>query len=121
MRLSTLHLAKGLEWDAVFLPCLNERELPSWQSIEGGSIAEERRLFYVGLTRARRHLFLSHSAAKEPSRFLAELKPAPVRAAGPEAVQGGAAAAVARRRSSPTPRRRRCARRCRRRGARAPR
>lgn len=69
------HRAKGLEFEAVFLPRLEEGELP----YRGSDPAEERRLLYVGLTRAKRHLHVSW--AQKPSRFLAELgleqKPAP--------------------------------------------
>jgi DNA helicase-2/ATP-dependent DNA helicase PcrA len=71
VHLLTLHGAKGLEFDAVFIPRLEEKELPIRQAKKPGEIAEERRLFYVGLTRAKRHLALSWGG--KPSRFLAEL------------------------------------------------
>jgi DNA helicase-2/ATP-dependent DNA helicase PcrA len=71
VHLLTLHGAKGLEFDAVFIPRLEEKELPIRQAKKPHEIAEERRLFYVGLTRAKRHLALSW--AGKPSRFLAEL------------------------------------------------
>jgi len=71
VHLLTLHGAKGLEFDAVFLPRLEERELPIRQAKLEHEVAEERRLFYVGLTRAKRHLTVSWSG--KPSRFLAEL------------------------------------------------
>lgn len=77
VRLSTLHSAKGLEWEAVFLPALADRELPWFRAIDGGAVDEERRLFYVGLTRARRHLHLSYSQDQTGSPFLAELAPRP--------------------------------------------
>ena len=81
--LATLHKAKGLEWDYVFLPSLNEGSLPSSYASAPGQIDEERRLFYVGITRARQELYLSWTKAKpgkagapwpqQPSRFLDEL------------------------------------------------
>jgi len=64
--LSTLHAAKGLEWDHVFLVSVNDGILPM-----GTEIEEERRLFYVGLTRAKRTVHLSYSG--EPSEFLSGL------------------------------------------------
>ncbi len=71
VHLLTYHRAKGLEFDAVFLPRLEERELPSKLSKTDAAIDEERRLLYVGLTRAKRHLTVTW--AGKPSRFLAEL------------------------------------------------
>jgi DNA helicase-2/ATP-dependent DNA helicase PcrA len=71
VHLLTLHRAKGLEFDAVFLPRVEEKELPVRQAKTPDAVAEERRLLYVGLTRARRHLFVTWSG--RPSRFLAEL------------------------------------------------
>ncbi|MDQ3389545.1 MAG: ATP-dependent helicase, partial [Gemmatimonadota bacterium] len=90
--LLTLHSAKGLEFTHVFLVGLEEEILPHARSVEavteaGGvadPIAEERRLFYVGITRARHRLTLSgcatrrrggEVAARQPSRFLAEISP----------------------------------------------
>jgi ATP-dependent DNA helicase UvrD/PcrA len=84
--LSTLHRAKGLEWDAVFLPMLEEGTLPIRQSAaDPAALAEERRLLYVGITRARRHLVLSWASSRpgakgsavraRPSRFISELRP----------------------------------------------
>jgi DNA helicase II / ATP-dependent DNA helicase PcrA len=72
VHLLTLHRAKGLEFDAVFLPRVEEKELPCKQALRApDGIAEERRLLYVGMTRAKRHLALTWSGP--PSRFLAEL------------------------------------------------
>ncbi len=67
VNLLTLHRAKGLEFEAVFVVRVSEGELP----IRRGEPGEERRLLYVGLTRAKRHL--SVTWAGKPSRFLAEL------------------------------------------------
>ncbi|HZT45613.1 MAG TPA: ATP-dependent DNA helicase UvrD2 [Gaiellaceae bacterium] len=67
VHLLTLHRAKGLEFDAVVLPFVEENELP----IRRGEVDEERRLFYVGLTRAKRYLTVTWSG--KPSRFLDEL------------------------------------------------
>jgi DNA helicase-2/ATP-dependent DNA helicase PcrA len=72
VHLLTYHRAKGLEFDAVFLPRLEEKELPSKLSKTPAAIAEERRLLYVGLTRAKRHLTVTWLG--KPSRFLAELE-----------------------------------------------
>jgi DNA helicase II / ATP-dependent DNA helicase PcrA len=71
VNLLTYHRAKGLEFDAVFLPRLEEGELPFKRARLGEALAEERRLLYVGMTRAKRYLEITWSA--EPSRFLGEL------------------------------------------------
>ena len=75
VHLLTFHRAKGLEFEAVFLPRLQEKELPSKQARSPEEIAEERRLLYVGMTRAKRTLWLTWSGKR--SRFLAELGAAP--------------------------------------------
>lgn len=83
--LMTLHTAKGLEFDVVFLTGLEEGLMPHQMSIdEVGGIAEERRLMYVGITRARKKLFISLASSRAqfgdvkvalPSRFLQEIPP----------------------------------------------
>ena len=83
VHLLTYHRAKGLEFDAVFLPRLEEKELPSKLARTAEDEAEERRLFYVGITRRER--FLAITWSKRPSPFLAELGlGAPRRAPSPE-------------------------------------
>ena len=81
--LMTLHTAKGLEFDAVFITGIEEEILPHRISVaEAGGIQEERRLFYVGITRAKKKLHLSLASSRAtfgeiascmPSRFLAEI------------------------------------------------
>jgi DNA helicase-2/ATP-dependent DNA helicase PcrA len=85
IHLLTYHRAKGLEFDAVFLPRLEDKELPARQAKTDAQRTEERRLLYVGLTRARRHLLVTW--AGKPSAFLAELgveAPPPRAAAEPD-------------------------------------
>ena len=81
--LATLHAAKGLEWDAVFLCGMQEGSMPITYADTPAAVEEERRLLYVGITRARLHLWVSWSLARnpggqarrKPSRFLAGLRP----------------------------------------------
>ena len=75
--ISTLHSIKGLEFDAVFLMDVNEGSLPYHKAVTESSIEEERRLFYVGITRARKFLWIlyaknRHEKELEVSRFLTE-------------------------------------------------
>jgi DNA helicase-2/ATP-dependent DNA helicase PcrA len=71
VHLLTLHGAKGLEFEAVFVTHVEEKELPSRLAKSQAELDEERRLLYVGLTRAKRHLFVTWT--RQPSRFLREL------------------------------------------------
>src|SRR5204862_3335387 len=64
--LASLHSAKGLEWDAVFLVGLAEGTLPTTYAKTAEALEEERRLLYVGITRARQWLWLSYSSARSP-------------------------------------------------------
>jgi len=64
--LASLHAAKGLEWDAVFLAGLSEGLMPISLAETEAAVAEERRLLYVGVTRAREHLELSFARARNP-------------------------------------------------------
>ena len=83
--LMTLHAAKGLEFDTVFLPGWEEGVFPHQRAIDESGmkgLEEERRLAYVGITRARKHLYISHAANRRiynqwqssiPSRFIGEI------------------------------------------------
>jgi DNA helicase-2/ATP-dependent DNA helicase PcrA len=82
VQLMTLHSAKGLEFKVVFLCGLEEGLFPHQNSLDELQLEEERRLCYVGITRARNHLYLSHSETRyrygtrdvcKPSRFLKEI------------------------------------------------
>ena len=83
LRLSTVHQAKGLEWQAVFILFVNEDMFPSKKAVEESGDAEERRLFYVAVTRARDELFLCCPMVRrqrdggmiflDPSRLIAEI------------------------------------------------
>jgi DNA helicase-2/ATP-dependent DNA helicase PcrA len=81
--LASLHSAKGLEWDVVFLVGLTDTTLPIQHATTPEALAEERRLLYVGITRARERLALSWALARSPgqrrgrrpSRFLDGLRP----------------------------------------------
>lgn len=83
VQLMTLHSAKGLEFDTVFLCGVEEGLFPHQRSVdEPGRLEEERRLCYVGMTRAKKHLFISHAEMRRlhgsdnyctPSRFVSEI------------------------------------------------
>jgi DNA helicase II / ATP-dependent DNA helicase PcrA len=75
VRLMTVHAAKGLEWDTVFLPTLDDDVFPSKPNHTDTGIAEERRLFYVALTRARRRLYLSWPKTKVHYRVIKDVVP----------------------------------------------
>ena len=101
--LASLHAAKGLEWDAVFLVGLTEGMMPITYAKTDEQVEEERRLLYVGVTRARLHLALSWAlsrspggrASRRPTRFLNGLRPGSG-APGPGAARRGGAGGVER-------------------------
>jgi DNA helicase-2/ATP-dependent DNA helicase PcrA len=64
--LASLHAAKGLEWDAVFLAGMSEGLMPISLAETDAAVAEERRLLYVGITRARERLELSYARSRHP-------------------------------------------------------
>lgn len=72
--ISTMHKSKGLEWDTLFLLGANEGTVPSEKTVEQGNLEEERRLFYVAVTRAKRELYISYTENNEAnkSRFVSE-------------------------------------------------
>ncbi len=86
LNLMTLHSAKGLEFDVVVMMVLEEGKLPDYRSKTDGKLREDRRLFYVGLTRARHEVHLVHSGwyrtpygtvkRNGPSRFISEVQQA---------------------------------------------
>ncbi|MFD7263097.1 ATP-dependent DNA helicase UvrD2 [Streptomyces sp. NPDC059874] len=101
--LASLHAAKGLEWDAVFLVGLTDGMMPITYAKTDEQVEEERRLLYVGVTRARLHLTLSWAlsrapggrASRRPSRFLNGLRPG---SAAPGSLPGSPADRAARKR-----------------------
>ncbi|WP_406473666.1 ATP-dependent DNA helicase UvrD2 [Streptomyces sp. NBC_01615] len=117
--LASLHSAKGLEWDVVFLVGVAEGMMPITYAKTDEQIEEERRLLYVGVTRAREHLFVSWAlsrspggrANRRPSRFLDGLRPGSVATAGRSSGGGtggvergvGSSGGMAVRRTSRTP------------------
>ena len=102
--LASLHAAKGLEWDAVFFVGASDGLLPIMMANAPEAIEEERRLMYVGITRARRFLQLSYSrsrheggrASRNPSRFLDGLG---------DSLDGAVVAATKTKRAAPAPKR----------------
>ncbi|GAA4208528.1 ATP-dependent DNA helicase UvrD2 [Microbispora amethystogenes] len=95
--LASLHAAKGLEWDAVFLVGLTDGMVPIVYAETPDQVEEERRLLYVGVTRAREHLHLSWALARspggrrarKPSRFLDGLSPRTASVSRAERPAGG--------------------------------
>lgn len=95
--LASLHSAKGLEWDVVFLVAVAEGMMPITYAKTDEQIEEERRLLYVGVTRAREHLGVSWALSRSPggrpnrrpSRFLDGLRPGSVMTAGRSSGGGG--------------------------------
>ena len=82
IQMITLHSSKGLEFPVVFLVVLEENLFPSRMSVEEDNLEEERRLCYVGITRARHKLYMTHAQMRRqygsenycmPSRFLSEI------------------------------------------------
>ena len=73
--LMTMHASKGLEFDTVYLPGCQDEKIPSAKSQTADEIEEERRMFYVAMTRAKRELcimaYKGKSGKDAPSRFLA--------------------------------------------------
>ena len=73
--ISTMHKAKGLEWDTVFILGADDGTIPSKKAVDQGNLEEERRLFYVAVTRAKRELYLSYTDndSTKKSRFVSEM------------------------------------------------
>jgi DNA helicase-2/ATP-dependent DNA helicase PcrA len=111
--LMTLHTAKGLEYDVVFLVGLEQGTLPHVRSFdEPGGVAEERRLLYVGMTRARGRLYLTSALQRTlfgsttaflPSSFLGDIPPELLRTEGAERASSGFIAGGFRGMGSSTP------------------
>jgi ATP-dependent DNA helicase Rep len=99
VRLMSLHAAKGLEFRYVFIVGVNDGTLPHEAAMEEGSLDEERRLLYVGITRAKEQLWLSHCREAQrwgdrlrlqPSRFFDELPAAEIQRDGADPVADAA-------------------------------
>lgn len=112
VQLTTIHAAKGLEFEIVFVAGLEEGLFPHASALDGGQLEEERRLAYVAMTRARKRLFLSAARVRRirgreriqlPSRFLREIDPRYL--VVKEEPGAAVAAAHSRRQGGATPRR----------------
>lgn len=99
VRLMSLHAAKGLEFRYVFIVGMEDGTLPHEMALEEGSLEEERRLLYVGITRAKEQLWMSHSREAsrwgdkmrlQPSRFFDELPSAEIQRDGADPVADAA-------------------------------
>ena len=106
MTLMTLHNAKGLEYPIVFIIGCEEGVFPHSRSLDEGTLEEERRLCYVGITRAMRDLYLTYARRRAvfgaqsyglPSRFLSEIPPDLTDREGALQAIGAAAASAERR------------------------
>ncbi|MDQ6650382.1 MAG: ATP-dependent helicase, partial [Actinomycetota bacterium] len=106
--LASLHAAKGLEWDAVFLVGLVDGTVPISHAVTPAQVEEERRLLYVGVTRARERLALSWALSRSPggrrsrrpSRFLTGIRPGET-AGGGSGTGAGRAGRAGRAKSGP--------------------
>lgn len=77
VNLMTIHAAKGLEFEIVFLAGVEERVIPHFRAVEDGNLEEERRLFYVAITRAKKKLFMSSCRKRRHMREVVESAPSP--------------------------------------------
>lgn len=79
IRILTMHAAKGLEFETVYLPDVNEGKIPMKQAVSKEAVEEERRMFYVAMTRAKKNLHIFYCRQKQgkdaPSRFLEPILP----------------------------------------------
>ncbi len=109
IQLMTLHAAKGLEFEWVFICGLEDNLFPHRLSQEQGTIDEERRLMYVGMTRARKQLYLSYASARrvhgrlqyaKPSRFLKEIPEGAIVQMGGVGMKSFSAPAIGKRQTS---------------------
>ncbi len=110
--LMTLHNAKGLEYDTVFVIGMEDGVFPHLRAIEAGDVEEERRLAYVGMTRARRELYLTHARSRSlfggrdwnvRSRFIDEVPLGPHRSRRERAHRNGRGRHLERQRGHARP------------------